>query len=218
MASKLLANAAHRQNYRVVVIDPHASLEEDLGGIEGNNVISFKGADDGAELFGGAGTDVSAATELTGTLFKSLLADRHNPKLERTLRFSLYVLMTGQVMSLDNLKRFLTDIEYRNQLLEHVKSFVPDNISKFFATDYNEMRTKYYNEAISPIVSLVDEMQLQPSLGKQHDDAASLGKIISSHPLTALFTQQSFDGRKGGKNRRRAVDSANISAGTGQGV
>lgn len=196
LTHKLLSNGVNRQKYRVVVIDPHASLEEDMGGIDGSKVISFKNADDGAELFAGAGTDISAATELTGTLFKSLLADQHNPKLERVLRFSLYVLMTGQVMSLDNLKRFLTDIEYRNKLLEHVKQHVPDNISKFFGGDFNELRTKFYNESISPIVSLVDEMQLQPSLGAQNDNTASLGKLISSQPLTVFSLNKVSMGEK----------------------
>ena len=196
LTHKLLASAVNRQRYRVVVIDPHASLEEDLGGISDANVVSFKSQDDGAELFAGTGTDISAATELTGTLFKSLLADQHNPKLERTLRFSLYVLMTGQVMSLDNLKRFLTDIEYRNQLLHHVENFVPANIVKFFGTDFNELRTKYYNEVISPIVSLVDEMQMQPSLGAQNDNSASLGKLIGAHPLTVFSLNKVSMGEK----------------------
>lgn len=193
---KLLSAGVNRQKYRVVVIDPHASLEQDLGGIEGSNVISFKNSDDGAELFAGAGTDISAATELTGTLFKSLLADQYNPKLERVLRFSLYVLMTGQVMSLDNLKRFLVDIEYRNQLLGHVERFVPDNIVKFFGTDFNELRTRYYNEAISPVVSLVEEMQLQPSLGAPSDSTASLAKLINNHPLTVFSLNKVSMGEK----------------------
>lgn len=196
LTHKLLSNGVNRQKYRIVVIDPHASLEDDLGGIEGSNIISFKNQDDGAELFAGAGTDISAATELTGTLFKSLLADQYNPKLERVLRFSLYVLMTGQVMSLDNLKRFLTDIEYRHKLLNHVESFIPQNIVKFFGSDFNEMRTKYYNEAISPIASLVDEMQMQPSLGAQNDNSASLGKLINAHRLTVFSLNKVSMGEK----------------------
>lgn len=193
---KLLSSGMNRQKYRVVVIDPHASLEDDLGGIAGCNVIRFKGQDDGAELFAGAGTDISAATELTGTLFKSLLADQYNPKLERVLRFSLYVLMTGQVMSLDNLKRFLTDTEYRQSLLKHVENFVPENIVKFFGSDFNEMRTKYYNEALSPTVSLVEEMQMQPSLGEQNDNANSLGKLINTNPLTVFSLNKVSMGEK----------------------
>ena len=184
--NQLLSNANYRSNYKIVVIDPHASLEDDLSGINGSNIISFKGQDDGAELFAGAGTDISAATELTSTLFKSLLADQHNPKLERTLRFTLFVLMTAQVMSLDNLKRFVSDIDYRNQLLEHVKQFVPENIIRFFGSDFNEMRTKYYNEAISPIVSLVEEMQLNPALSGENENAISLAQVINSNPLTVF--------------------------------
>jgi hypothetical protein len=194
--SKLLANATNRQKYRVVVIDPHASLEEDLSGIADSTVVSFKNPDDGAELFAGAGTDISAATELTGTLFKSLLADQFNPRLERVLRFSLFVLMTGQVMSLDNLKRFLTDIEYRTKLIEHVSGFVPENIVKFFGTDFNELRTKFYNEAISPVVALVEEMQLQPSLGTQNDQTASLARLVNTHPLTVFSLNKVSMGEK----------------------
>lgn len=194
--SKLLEHPAYNSSYRVVVIDPHASLEDELGAIQGSNVVSFKNEDDSAGLFAGAGTDISAATELTGTLFKSLLADQHNPKLERVMRFSLYILMTGQVMSLDDLKRFLTDIDYRQQLLTHVKDFIPDNIHKFFGSDFNELRTRYYNEAISPIVSLVEEMQIQPSLGAQNDDAASLGKLIQSNRLTVFSLNKVSMGEK----------------------
>jgi nicotinamide riboside kinase len=193
---KLLASSVGRSTYRVVVIDPHASLEDDLSAIAHANVVRFKGQEDSAELFAGAGTDVSAATELTGTLFKSLLADQFNPKLERTLRFSLYVLMTGQVMSLDNLKRLLTDSDYRTQLLDHVGGYVPENILRFFGADFNEMRTKYYNEAISPLVALVEEMQLQPSLGSQHDDTGSLARVIASNPLTVFSLNKVSMGEK----------------------
>lgn len=186
MIDKLANSPGLKQNYRLIVIDPHASLESDLKGIQDSTVINFKSQNDGAELFGGAGTDISAATELTGTLFKSLLNEQHNPKLERVLRFALYVLMTAQVMSLDSLKRFVTDIEYRNQLLVHVKGYIPENIVRFFGTDFNEIRTTYYNEAISPIVSLVDEMQMQPSLAGNDQNATSLQHIINSNFLTTF--------------------------------
>lgn len=196
LVDKLANSPGLKQNYRVIVIDPHASLEDDLKGIQDSTVINFKGQDDGAELFGGTGTDISAATELTGTLFKSLLNDQHNPKLERVLRFALYVLMTAQTMSLDALKRFVTDIEYRNQLLDHVKGYVPENIVRFFGTDFNEIRTKYYNEAISPIASLVDEMQMQPSLAGNDQNATSLNQIINSNFLTTFSLNKVSMGEK----------------------
>lgn len=191
-----LSKSGARQNYRVVVIDPHASLAADLAGYDSTKVIDFKGHDEGAELFGGAGTDISAATELTGTLFKSLLADQHNPKLERVLRMSLFVLMTAQSMSIDMLKRFLTDIELRNQILGHVESYVPANVVHFFGADFNELRNKYYTESISPIVSLVDEMQMQPSLGNTNENAASLGQLIGSNFLTVFSLDKVSMGEK----------------------
>lgn len=191
-----LSRSGIRQNYRVVVIDPHAALAKDLQHIENSKILDFKGHDEGTELFGGAGTDVSAATELTGTLFKSLLADQHNPKLERVLRMSLFVLMTSQSMSLDMLKRFVTDVELRNQVLKHVEGYVPANVHHFFGADFNELRNKYYSEAISPIVSLVDEMQMQPSLGGGNENAASLAQIIGSNFLTVFSLNKVSMGEK----------------------
>lgn len=196
---RLFASSGIRQNYRVVVIDPHASLKEDLRGIQNAEIINFKGQNDSAELFAGVGTDITAATELTGTLFKSLLADQYNSKLERVLRFSLFVLMTAQVMSLENLKRLVTDLDYRNKLINHVRDYVPQNIATFFGADFNELRTQSYNEAISPIVSLVDEMQMQPSLTAQDEHSKSLAKLIGTNPLTVFSLNKVSMGEKWSK-------------------
>jgi hypothetical protein len=178
-----LNNTALKMNYRVVVIDPHASLAEDFAHISDSKVIAF-GKNDSADLFPGAGTDLTSATELTATLFKSILSDQFNPRLDRLLRFSLFTLMTAQAMSLENLKRFLTDAEYRNQILEHVSGFIPQNVIKFFGGDYNELRTQYYNETIMPLVSMVDEMQLQPSLVGESE--TSLARTIQENFLTVF--------------------------------
>jgi hypothetical protein len=177
-----LYKTAMRQNLRIVIIDPHASLQADLAHLENTKIVNF--TSESAELFSDAATDLTAATELTATLFSSLLGDQFNPRLDRTLRFSLFVLFTAQTMSLETLKRFLTDIDYRNQLLQHVNGYVPQNILTFFGADFNDMRTKYYNEAISPVVSLVEEMQLQPALVKGGD--VSLAATIQSHFLTVF--------------------------------
>ncbi|MCA9329594.1 DUF87 domain-containing protein, partial [Candidatus Saccharibacteria bacterium] len=193
---RLASTGQSQYNTRVIVIDPHASLENDLKHIPKTSVINFKEQDEATELFGGEGTDISAATELTGTLFKSLIADQFNPKLERVLRFSLFVLMTGQAMSLENLKRLVLDIEFRNQLIEHVSNYVPANIVTFFGSDFNEMRSKYYDETIAPIVTLVDEMQMQPSLGRNSGEGASLSKLINRNFLTVFSLNKVSMGEK----------------------
>lgn len=178
-----LAMTSLKMNYRVIVVDPHASLADDFAHINDKSIITF-GKQDSTELFPGAGTDLTAATELTATLFKSLLAEQFNPRLDRLLRYTLFALMTAQTMSLENLKRFLTDVEYRIQIIEHVQAYIPVNIVKFFGGDFNEFRTQYYNETILPLVSLVDEMQLQPSLMGQND--SSLVKTIQDNFLTVF--------------------------------
>ncbi len=178
-----LSNTALKNNYRVVVIDPHASISEDFTHIDDSKIITF-GKQDSTDLFPGAGTDLTSATELTATLFKSILADQFNPRLDRLLRFSLFTLMTAQTMSLENLKRFLIDVEYRTQIIEHVSGYVPQNVIKFFGADYNELRTQYYNETILPLVSMVDEMQLQPSLVGESE--ISLAKTIQENFLTVF--------------------------------
>ncbi len=179
---RLQKSIAVAMNYRVIVIDPHASIADDFEHIENKKVINF--GNESTELFSGNATDISAATELTGTLFKSLMGENATAKTDRLLRFSLYVLLTAQAMSLGNLKRFLTEVDLRNQLLDHVRGYVPDNIVHFFGADFNELRTKYYNETISPIVSLVDEMQMQPALVGEGE--LSLGKTIEDHFLTVF--------------------------------
>lgn len=182
-----LMRSPAKQNYRVVVIDPHASLERDIGHYEDANVVNFKSSSDSTELFTDASTDISAATELTGTLFESLLGKNYNANVERVLRFSMLVLMTAQVMSLDNLKRLLTDDAFRVGILDHVSQYVPSGATMFFKNEYAKLQQSEYSTAIFPIIELVDEIQAQPALGVKHGQANSLGKVIGSNRLT-LFS------------------------------
>jgi hypothetical protein len=187
-----LQQTASALNYRVVVIDPHASLEHDLKQLPSTKVVNFSG--ETAQLFPKSTTDVSAATELTTTLLLSLMASAPSARLERVLRFSLFVLFVGQCMSLPMLKNFLSELDTRNQLLNHVRGYVPDNILHFFGAEYNEIRTQHYNEAVSPIISLVDEMQLQPTLLGDAD--RSLNKTIQDNFLTVFSLNKVSMGEK----------------------
>lgn len=179
-------------DYRVVVIDPHASLEQDLQHLPSTKVINFSG--ETAQLFPRATADISAATELTTTLLMSLMSHTPSPRLERVLRFSLYVLFTGQCMSLPMLKAFLTEIDTRNELLQHVRGYVPDNLILFFGSEFNEIRTQYYSEAVSPITALIEEMQLQPALLGEAD--LSLAKTIQDNFLSVFSLNKVSMGEK----------------------
>jgi hypothetical protein len=189
-----ISRTSYKNNYRVLVIDPHASLRNNLNTVDNSEIIDFSGHN-APELFGdSAKTDISASTELTTVLMKSLLADQFNPKVERVLRFSLYVLFVAQTMSLGFLKRFLTELELRNEIMSHISGNVPPNIEQFFATDYNEIRTTHYTEAILPIISLVDEMQLQPGLVGESE--ISLSRTIQNNFLTVFSLNKVSMGEK----------------------
>ncbi|QQS65221.1 type IV secretion system DNA-binding domain-containing protein [Candidatus Saccharibacteria bacterium] len=187
-----LSRMPNRFNYRVVVIDPHANLAEDLKHIDSSKIIDFKA--ENTELFAGAEADTTAATELTSTLMKSLMGDSFNPRVERVMRFTLYVLFTAKSMSLSMLKRFLTDVEVRQQVLDHVQGHVPHNISHFFATDYNEIRTAFYNEGILPIIAIVDELELQPAL--MAEGGLSIQSTIRDSFLTVFSLNKVSMGEK----------------------
>jgi Helicase HerA, central domain/Type IV secretion-system coupling protein DNA-binding domain len=188
---RLNRQAQHFQ-YRAIVIDPHANLAGDLRAIPGSKVIDFNA--ESTKLFAGAEADITAATELTTSLMKSLMGDSFNPRVERVLRFSLFVLFTAQSMSLGMLKRFLTELELRQQLLDHVQGHVPHNIAHFFATDYNEIRTAHYNEGLLPIIAIVDELELQPAL--LGEEGVSLQQTIQQNFLTVFSLNKVSMGEK----------------------
>jgi len=97
-------------------------------------------------------------------------------------------------MSLGMLKRFLTDLELRQQMLDHVEGHVPHNIIQFFSTDYNEIRTAFYNEGLLPIIAIVDELELQPTL--LAEDGISLQQTINNNFLTVFSLNKVSMGEK----------------------
>ena len=170
-----IANSHFKDQYNVVLIDPHNSLKEEFTHIADSNVIGF--SNDSVELFNDSPKDIQAEVELTTVLFKSLMADQFNPRLERVLKYTLFVLYTAQSMNLDQLKRFLIESDLRTQILEHVNGYAPDNVIRFFGGDFNEIRSQYYSEAILPIISLVDEMALQPGMMSSSGKSSMSGMI-----------------------------------------
>ncbi len=178
-------------NYRVIVIDPHDSLREDLSSIPQTRIVNF--SKEGASLFPDAEADITASTELTSTLLLSMMGTT-NARIERVIRFSTFVLFVAQAMSLSNLKKFVTDLELRSQVLSHVKGYIPDNIEHFFGSEFSEIRTQYYTEAIQPIVALVDEMELQPTLSTGGD--MSIANMVQDNFLTVFSLNKVRMGEK----------------------
>lgn len=149
-----------RSRYRMIVIDPHASLEYDIGGI--SRVIDFLSEDDSIHLFSNNKDDIVSSVELFLDLFHGLMNHSYNSKLERVLRHSIYLLLMDENFCFSSLRKLLLDLEWRTALLKKLKNQLPDAVTNFFLTDFNDLKTRSYGEAISPIISFIDEMEMIP--------------------------------------------------------
>lgn len=189
MIKNLSYNVQNKLNYKIVVIDPHDSIKEDIGGLEDTSIIDFKSKNKSVDLFVNSTSDILATTESIISIFKNIIADRYNSKLERVLRYSIHLLLENKEFNLTNLRKLLTEIEYRNKVIRKVEDFVAENIIEFFRVDFSELKNKSYQEAISPIISFIDEMELLPALNS-NDNISSIEDNIRKNFVTILSLDQ----------------------------
>ena len=193
LINNIYKNESLKQKYKVVVIDPHATLENDIGGI--GRVIDFKSKLDSIDLFVNNNDDIVVSTELLLDLLKSLIADQYNSKLERVLRHSIHLLLTEEAFNFRNLRRLILDLEYRNELIKKLKYNLPISVIDFFLSDFNDLKTKSYGEAISPIISFIDEMEMLPVFNfEQNSD--NLKNMIHDNFLTLFSLDRTKLGNK----------------------
>lgn len=153
---------AHPENYKIVVIDPHDALYQDCMQIPSKAVINFQNLTNSIDLFQCRADDINAGVELMLTLFRSIMNDSYNGRLERVLRYATYLLITAEKFSFLTLRKLLLDLAYRNEILSQCQHQLPASVAHFFLTDFNELKAQSYNDAIAPIVAFIDEMQMVP--------------------------------------------------------
>lgn len=166
--------------YRVVVIDPHLDLTSTTSSISGSSYIDFvrRGI---APFY--SSKDKLISTELTLLLLKNVLESNMNPKLERVLKHTLYVLFSSEEINFKNLSTFLTDVKFRKEILKNVA--LPDVVINFFENDFTEMAVKYYVEAILPILNLIEELFFIPAIQDSEKQIKLLDLLSNSQ--TVLF-------------------------------
>ena len=189
IVKNLSNNINNRLKYKVVIIDPHCSIEDDIGGIPSTKVIDFKDDDDGVNLFVNSSEDILSSVESIISICKNIIADRFNAKLERVLRYSINLLLTREEFNLVNLRKLLTETKYRNTIINDSNVNIRANVIEFFQTDYNELKTKSYQEAIAPIIAFIDEMQLLPAFNNV-DNTENIKQVIEENFLTIISLDQ----------------------------
>ena len=154
--SLLVKNTLEKYNTKIVLIDPHGVLEEDIGGL--GKVIDFNA--NSVDLFGYTNENIVSTQETIVTSLKGLFKDSYNAKIERLLKYSVFLLLLNNDFNLINLKKILLDIDYRNSLLNNVKN--NEFIISFFTNDFNDLKTKSYSESFVPIIALIEEISFIP--------------------------------------------------------
>lgn len=188
-------NIQDKLRYKVIVIDPHAAIEEDIGGLDDTTVIDFKSVEDSIDLFINSREDIIATTESIMSLFKTIIADQYNSKLERVLRYSIHILLAKGEFNFINLRKLLIDTDFRTKILKKLENKVVSSVIEFFYVDFNGLKTNSYQEAISPIISFIDEMQILPVFNNK-EKISNMQDIIDGNFLTILSLDQTTIGEK----------------------
>lgn len=181
--------------YKIVVLDPHSSLEEDIGGLENTKIIDFESNKNSIDLFMNSKENIVSESEVLLTLFKSLMDKEYNSKLERVLRHSIYLLIFIEKVSLNNLRDLITDVEFRNRIINKYKSVLPESILNFFQKDFNDLKNKSHQEAISPIISFIDEMTIFPVFSNS-TKLQSIEDTIKNNFLSIISLNEAVIGEK----------------------
>lgn len=182
-----------KNNYKVVIIDPHAALEDDIGGLGKN--INFATIEDSINLFSNDCKDAIVSVELLLDVFKSLIPNNYNSKLERVLRHSIYLLLIDEHFDFKTLRKLLLDMDFRNSLIKKRTTCLPYSIVEFFLTEFNEIKTRSYTEAISPIIAFIDEMEMIPVFDREQPDEG-LKNVIDKNFLTIISLDRTKIGDK----------------------
>ena len=195
LVNNIYNNQNYKMKYKIVVIDPHSSLEEDIGGLKETKVIDFKTNKNSIDLFKNPRKNVVSESEILLTLFKSIMDKEYNSKLERVLRHSIFLLICINKINFRNLRELITNNEFRNQTLKNYREILPEPITNFFLNDFNELKTKSHTEAISPIISFIDEMTILPAFNTTKK-LKSLEDTIKENFLSIISLDESSIGEK----------------------
>lgn len=188
---KNIEKTSSNDEYAIVVIDPHSNLYSDFANLDSRS-INLDFINSACDLFPSF-SEPKIATELTILLFKTILKDQFNAKMERALKYVLFTMFLTNKMTLINIRRFLTEIEFRKQLLSNVNGGF-DYLKQFFDTEYTELQSKFYDIAIMPILVLIDDLQFVPAFSKEPSN--SLENILRNNFLTCFSLNRIYLGDK----------------------
>ena len=174
------------------MIDPHGAIIDELQNMRDMRLVDMKTQSTSIDLMLNSRELCNTNTEILIEIFKDLFGKEYNSKLERVLRHSIYLLLKLEMLTFSNLRRLITQVEYRNRIIRNANN-VEVHVKEFFAVDFNELKNQFYSEAISPIVSLIDEIQMLPGFSGLEEAAITnnINSIVANNFLTLFSLNQS---------------------------
>lgn len=200
MVAQIAMDKELNEQYKVIMMDPHASIEQEIGGLSGTTVVDFLEPNTSIDLFANDFDDIITEVELYLSMFQTMMNDVYNSKLERVLRFSLELLFQIEEFSFSSLRNLLLDTNKRTEFVQMAREKKLERVVTFFLQDFYDVKTQYYEDTIAPIIAFLDEMQSLPVF-QNEQNSPSLKKIISEN----FFTLISFDRSKLGSRITKTI-------------
>ena len=160
---------SYGEYYHILAIDPHDALREEIGGLKGVNIYDFSNSERGLDLFLHSGQNIISSVDMSLSLLKSLIGPDWNDHLARLLRSCIYLLTEKCELSFQNLRKLLIDVSYKNACLKSVGDYLPESLQVFFGQEYNELKTRHYDDTFARALALIDELQLSPAFYRANE-------------------------------------------------
>lgn len=172
--------------YHVVLLDPHASLDSQIKTGVPRCAFDFKNL--GTDIFLNTGQPMLSA-EMTLDLFSTVIDMHDNQAVARVLKYVLLGLYGAGAMTLANMRSLLTDSLARKHILEKVGD---RNVLQFFETEYTQLATTQYDRAVLPILNIIGELDFISQIPQNK----SLVDSINQTGLTVLSVGQTVLGKR----------------------
>ena len=187
----------YRDEYKVIMIDPHGAIKDELRNLKDMKLVDMKTKSTSIDLMLNSRELCNTNTEILIEIFKDLFGKEYNSKLERVMRHSIYLLLKLEMLTFENLRKLITQVEFRNRIIRNADN-VEVHVKEFFAVDFYELKNQFYSESISPIVSLVDEIQMLPGFSGIDENTPNnnINNIVAGNFLTLFSLNQSELGDK----------------------
>jgi hypothetical protein len=120
-------------------------------------------------------------------------------RLDHILRFAVLALLEYPAGSLSGLISMLTDKNYRDQVVPHLKNEI---VKRFFSLEFDDWSEKFYSDTITPLINKLNQFLADPLLGKifsGNDNKLDFGQFIKNKKIILVSLAKAKVGEEGAR-------------------